>query len=170
MSSAGASPRTARLNLGSRSRNFETDGGGKREPVPDAALGPRAGIGSRLPERAGALPGSRLDRLERPVPRARGAERGEDRPGRRRLVERVEVDPGRTAGEQVGALERGERDAEVLDRLRVVLARGELALEVLGDRCAAHARYALELLVVGDGDDAGDDRHVDAPVARRLDE
>ena len=78
--------------------------------------------------------------------------------------------PGRALGEQVGALERGVGDAEVGHRSGWSARRPSSRTQVARDRGAAHAREALDLLVVGDRHDPRDDRDVDADVARAGDE
>jgi len=80
------------------------------------------------------------------------------------------VDPGRASRQEIGALERRVCDAELCNRFRIVGAPIQLALELCGDRGAAHFREALDLAVVRDRHDARHDRHGDAGGARRLDE
>ena len=99
----------------------------------------------------------------------RRAQRGQDRPRCRRAVQRVEVDSGRAARQEIGALEGRVGDPELCNRFRVVGAPVELPLEVLRDRGAAHLGEALDLAVVRDRHDPRDDRHVDAGRARLLD-
>src|SRR5215216_2593243 len=104
------------------------------------------------------------------APRGGAAQRAEDRARGGGAVERVEVNPGRALGEQVGALERRVGDPEVGDRVRLVGAQAEFAQQAIRDRGPAHAREALDLLEVGDRHDPRDDRDVDAGVARAGDE
>ena len=104
------------------------------------------------------------------VPRAPEAQRAEDRARRRRAVERVEVDAGRAVGQQVGALHRRVGDAELGHRLVARPALMQVGEHVVGDRRAAHARDARELVVGRDRHDAGDDRDLDADRAGALDE
>src|SRR5690606_15625621 len=97
----------------------------------------------------------------------------EDRARRRRLVQGVEVDPrdrrarGREGavdrrGEQGAALVGGVRDAGPEHLLRVALGAAQALAQALGDAGAAQLGEALDLLVVGDGHDAGEDRDGDA--------
>ena len=83
-----------------------------------------------------------------------------------RAVERVEVDPGRAAGQQLGALQRRVGDAEVVDRLGLVAAVCERSRSAGGIDRAAQRGDPLELRDVRDRHDPRDDRHVDADVAR----
>jgi len=80
------------------------------------------------------------------------------------------VDARRAAREQLGALERRVGDAEVDDRLGIVLARVERVEQGRGYRRAAHRREALYLLRVRDRHDARHDRDVYPGGARVLDE
>ena len=69
-----------------------------------------------------------------PHPGAQQLQRREDRPGGRRAVERVEVDAGRSARQQLGALQRGVGDPELGDRLGIGGPLLELLEQRLGDR------------------------------------
>ena len=79
------------------------------------------------------------------------------------------MDAGGAAREQVGALERRVRDAELDHRVGVLAPQLELLEQRAGDRGAAHLREALDLLDVRDRDDPGDDRDLDPDGARLLD-
>src|SRR6266850_2952836 len=120
---------------------------------------------SGAPPGRGSSPTSRR-RCSRVEPRFRGAQRGQDGPGGRRSIQCIEMDPRRAPAEQVGALQRRVRDAELERSLRVVLADlhggGELGWNVR----SAHRREALHLLDVGDGHDARDDGDLDPRGAR----
>ena len=66
-----------------------------------------------------------------------------------RAVERVEVDAGRAVGQQVGALQRRVGDAEARRPPRGSSARARARVSsAVGDRRAAHARDALDLVDV----------------------
>ena len=60
-------------------------------------------------------------------------QRRDDRARRRRLVQRVEVDAGNAACEQLDALQRAVRDAEVVDGVRLFGARFEFGEQRLRD-------------------------------------
>src|SRR5215212_248370 len=68
-----------------------------------------------------------LDARQRARPRAGGAQGGKHAARDGRAVQHVEVNARRAAGQQLGALQRRIRHAEVADRVGVVLARLELA-------------------------------------------
>ena len=87
---------------------------------PALAAGP--GLGGRLRPSAGAPEPLDLDGAAAGQ-RALGAQRGDDRAGRRGAVERVQVHAGRAVGQQLGRLGGRVGDAELGDRARVVLAR-----------------------------------------------
>src|SRR5205814_5930127 len=86
-----------------------------------------------------------LDGLERAVPGPRRPESRQDRPRRRRAVERVEVDSGCAAREQVRALERGVGDTQILDRVGVLRPRGQFTVELVRDARVAQLGEALDL-------------------------
>ncbi len=65
--------------------------------------------------------------VDDPLPRPGELQGTEDRPCSGRAVERVEVDPRRAGGEQLGALKRRIGDAEVEHRLGVLGAAMQLA-------------------------------------------
>jgi hypothetical protein len=85
-----------------------------------------------------------------------------------RAVQRVEVDARRAALQQILALRRGVADADLVHRGGVPLDGLQLGEQVLGDAVAVERGHALDPLHVGDGHDAGDDRHPDAHLAGAL--
>jgi len=80
------------------------------------------------------------------------------------------VDAGRAVGQQVGALHRRVGHAELGHRLVARPALVQVGEDVVGDRRAADARHARELVVGRDGQDAGHDRDLDADRAGAGDE
>src|ERR671915_786271 len=111
-----------------------------------------------------------LDRGPGPRPGVRRSQRRQDRPGCRRAIQGVEVDPGRAPRQEIGALEGRIGDPELGNRFRVVGAPVQLALELARDRRAAHLGEALDLAVVRDRHDPRHDRHAYAGSAGVLDE
>src|SRR3954469_1977454 len=68
---------------------------------------------------------------------------GEDGAGRGAAVQRVEMDSWRAAPEQIGALQRGERDAELEGRVGIVAPRAQRRREARRDVRAAERGEAL---------------------------
>src|SRR5579862_9738993 len=101
------------------------------------------------------------------APPAQGAD---DHPSRRRLVERVEVNPRHAPREKLHALHRRMRHPELDDGLRVVLQSLELQGQSHRDGRAAQPDEPVDLLEAGDRHDPGDDRYVDPRSPRALDE
>ena len=105
-----------------------------------------------------------------PAPRSAQLQRREDRPRRRRAVERVEVDPRSAPREQLRALERRVGDAEFEHRLGVVGPEFERFQQRRRDRRAAHRGHRLDLRDVRDRHDPRDDRDFDSGETGRVDE
>ena len=91
-----------------------------------------------------------------------------DAGGHLRLVHGVDVDVADAVGEQVDDLLRGIDDAGLPHgggRLAEVIHDGAEALRHVG---AGHGHAAAQLAGAGDGHDAGDDRHEDAPLPHAI--
>ena len=104
------------------------------------------------------------------LPRPRRPQRAEHGARRRRAVERVEVDPGRAAGEQLLALPRGVGDAELASASSSPPSASIAGSSSARDRRVAEVADPRHLGEAGDRDHPGDDRHVDPALARRGDE
>ena len=102
--------------------------------------------------------------------RAVGAQRGDDRAGRRGAVERVQVHAGRAVGQQLGGLGGRVGDAELGHRARVVLARSSSRRSASGMRAPHSAAMPLDLADARDRDDPRQHRDVDAGGAQPVDE
>src|SRR2546422_8246316 len=94
----------------------------------------------------------------------------EDRARRRGFVERVEMDPGSAAAQQLGTLPRRPFHADPERGLLVVTHALERGTEGSGNLVAAERRDPLDLRHVRDRHDARDERHADARPPRPLDE
>src|SRR5262249_38428237 len=94
----------------------------------------------------------------------------EDRARRGRLVEGIEMNPGRAASQELGALPRPIFDAELEPGVRIVAGALERLGERRGHRVARQLRDALDLARVRDRHDAGDERDADTRAAGALDE
>ena len=154
-----------------RQRRAADEVGRRAEPEALAGTRPSRSAGSTRQRLGLGLPAVRRELSARwdAVPRrarrpatAPCAQRAEDRARGGRAVERVEVDARARpwpAGRRTGASRRRRRSRPPRPAGR--RAASSSASSCVGDRRAAHAREALDLLEVGDRHDPRDDRDVD---------
>src|SRR5690242_5915676 len=104
---------------------------------------------------------------ERP-PRGRSQQRAHDGARRGRLVQRVEMNTGRAAAQEIRRLKSGIRYAQVLDGLGFVSTLFQRGEQFGWYQTAAERAHARDLLIVRNWHQPGENRHRDSRGSRTF--
>src|SRR5262249_43834138 len=108
-------------------------------------------------------------RFSRQNPSASRAQRADNHPRRRRLVQSVEVDARSAAPQKLYALHRRVCHPELRHGSRVILDFFQVHRKAIGTRRAKQSDEAVDLLDIGDRHDARHDGNVDSDPPGPLD-